>query len=370
VGNEQDSSTSQPSGEENAQACVLRLISEERVDQVIDGDQRGTFHKEVLRAELASGRHLALVRKYSDTVPSRGAVVLIHGFAQNRYSWHLERRSLVNFLADRGIDTYNLELAGHGRSREFGTPPPRAFSDYIDDCAEVLKAVAHYSEQGKVFVLGHSMGGAVCYASAPLCAEHIAGVITMGGIYRFGRNPLLAQLARLFTLVDRHTPVIRRLGLGFNTRGLGRGLIRLLPLADELSWSLPIAGWVPGSTEKSIISERVLKGFDWTGLGIAMQVMGWAANGRFDGEDGTDYRARFKALDLPLLVIAGNEDRLATPDDVRPAWEESQSSDKTYREFSPVEDEIHWGHLCIVLGAKASLHVWPLLADWMLERCD
>ena len=35
-----------------------------------------------------------------------------------------------------------------------------------------------------------------------------------------------------------------------------------------------------------------------------------------------------------------------------------------------VKDEIHWGHLCIVLGAKASTYVWPFLAEWMLERCD
>lgn len=348
---------------------MLERLSSESVEQTIDGDREGLFQKEVLRATLPSGRQLALVRKFSASAPCRGAVVLIHGFAQNRYSWHLEQRSLVNFLADRGLDTYNLELAGHGRSREFGTAPLHAFSDYVGDCAEVLTAIADYSGQGKVFVLGHSMGGAVCYAAAPLCADHIAGVITMGGIYYFGRNPLLSQLARLLTVANRRSRVVRRLRLGFNTRGLGRGLVRLLPLADELSWSLPIAGWVPGSTEKNIIRERILKGFDWTGLGVCMQMMGWAHNGRFDGEDGTDYRARFAALDCPLLVVSGNEDRLATPDDVRPAWEESQSSDKTYREFSPVLDEVHWGHLCIVLGAKASHYVWPLLADWILDRC-
>jgi alpha-beta hydrolase superfamily lysophospholipase len=370
VDDDEDRSTSQPPDPGPAAPCLLHRVREERVEQAIDGERRGTFQKEILRAELASGRNLALVRKRSSESPSHGAVVLIHGFAQNRYSWHLDQRSLVNFLAEQGLDTYNLELAGHGRSREFGTAPPLAFSDYIDDCTEVVKAVAAYSGQGKVFVMGHSMGGAVCYAIAPLCTEHIAGVITLGGIYYFGRNPVLSQIARLLTVVDRRSSRLRRLGIGFNTKILGQGLIKLLPLADKLSWSLPIAGWVPGSTERSIISERVLKGFDWTGLGVCMQMMGWAVNGRFDGEDGTDYKARFAALDIPLLVVAGNEDRLATPADVRPAWEDSQSSDKTYREFSPVKDEIHWGHLCIVLGAKASTYVWPFLAEWMLERCD
>jgi len=340
------------------------------VRQVVDAGQQGSFVKEVLRAELASGRNLALVRKYSEDSPPKATVVLIHGFAQNRYSWHLDQRSMVNFLAQRGIDTYNLELAGHGRSREFGTSPPPSFSGYIDDCSAVLRAVAEHSGKGKVFIAGHSLGGAVCYAVAPVCPETVAGVITLGGVYHFGQNPILFHTARLLNVMGRPNSLLRKLQLGLNTESLGRLLIRFLPLVDKLSESLPVAGWVPGATEPHIIEERVRRGFDWTAVNVCLQMMGWAVSDRFEGEDGTDYRARFAALNVPLLVIAGNHDRLATPADVRPAWEDSLSSDKTYREFSAVEGGLDWGHLCIVLGVNASTHVWPLLADWMLERCD
>ena len=349
--------------------CVLHRLSEERVDQIIDGERRGSFVKEIVRAELSSGRNLALVRKKPEGLPTHGAVVLVHGFAQNRYSWHLDQRSMVNFLAAEGLDTYNLELAGHGRSREFGTPPAPSFAAYIDDCAEVFQAIARHSGHGQVFIVGHSLGGAVCYAAAPRCKESIAGVITLGGVYRFGRNPILLHAARLLTVVDRRSSILRRLELGVHTRSLGKLLVGLLPTLDRASEWLPVAGWVPGSTERPVIEERILRGFDRTGVNVCLQMLGWAVSDRFEGEDGTDYRARFAELDVPLLVVAGNHDRLATPDDVRPAWTESQSSDKTYREFASAEDEVDWGHLCIVLGTRASTYVWPLLARWILDRC-
>ena len=359
----------QSAGEAAAEDCLLEIQSSDVVEQVIDGVESGLFLKEVLRAPLASGRVLSLVRKAPARGDTRGAVILIHGFAQNRYSWHLSQRSLVNFLAARGLDTYNLELAGHGRSRDYGTPPARAFSEYISDCAEIIAAVSRHSGHSQVFLAGHSLGGAVCYGAAPRCPERVAGVITFGGVYLFGQNRLLFHIAKLVSTVDRRSGLLRRFGLGMKTEFLGKVLVALLPVANEISWSFPVAGWVPGSTEPEVIEERILRGFDWTGLNVFLTMMGWAAESRFDGEDGSDYAAEFAALDRPLLVIAGNEDRLATPDDVRPAWENSASSDKTYREFSPVEDELHWGHLDIVLGAKASTHVWPLVSDWILERC-
>ena len=73
------------------------------------------------------------MRKHREDLAQHSAVLLVHGFAQNRYSWHLSSRSLVNYLADAGIDVYNLELTGHGRSREFGTAPANSFDEYVND---------------------------------------------------------------------------------------------------------------------------------------------------------------------------------------------------------------------------------------------
>ncbi len=351
-------------------ASRLHLVQRLRVEQAIDRDRFGQFSKEILRAEGASGRTLALVRKLRDDVPRRGAVLLIHGFAQNRYSWHLSSRSFVNHLADQGLDVYNLELTGHGRSREYGTAPANSFDDYVADAASVIEAVAAYAGQQRVFIIGHSLGGAVCYAVASRVAEHLAGIVTIAGLFQFGSNPVTKRLAEFLESVGKVEPLVRKVGAGIRTTFLGRIVADWWQQADDLSWSFPLSGWVPGSTEPHVVQERLVRGFDWTGLNILLTMMRWASDGSFTGERGEDYADAFTRLDVPLLVIAADRDRLLPPEDARPAYDLSESTDKTYKLFSPVREEVHWGHLDVVLGSKAPIYVWPYIAEWLLERCE
>ena len=61
---------------------------------------------------------------------SGSPILLVHGFGQNRYAWHLPARSFANHLATAGFDVYNLDLRGHGRSRHFGAARCRGIEDY------------------------------------------------------------------------------------------------------------------------------------------------------------------------------------------------------------------------------------------------
>jgi len=349
--------------------AVLDLVQRMRVEQAIDRDHFGQFNKEILRAEAPSGRTLAMVRKHRDDVERRGAVLLVHGFAQNRYTWHLSSRSFVNYLADQGLDVFNLELTGHGRSRDYGTAPARSFHEYVVDAASVVEAVATYSGQEKVFVVGHSLGGAVCYALASRVADRIAGIVTIAGLFKFGSNPMTRRLAEFLEQIGRFDPLVRKLGAGVRTTFLGRVIADWWQQAEHLSSSFPMAGWVPGSTEPHVVQERLVRGFDWTGLNILLTMMRWASEGSFTGELGENYEEAFAALDLPLLVVAADKDRLLPPEDARPAYDLSASRDKTYKMFSPVREEVHWGHLDIVLGSKAPEYVWPYISDWLKARC-
>jgi alpha-beta hydrolase superfamily lysophospholipase len=352
-----------------ADAARLEFIQRTRVEQAVDRERFGQFSKEILRAETPAGRSLAIVRKLRDDIERRGAVLLVHGFAQNRYSWHLSTRSFVNYLADLGLDVYNLELTGHGRSRDYGTASARSFSDYVDDGASVIRAVAQWSGLGRTFVAGHSLGGAVCYAAAPRVREQVAGIVGIAGLFRFGANPVTRGIAEFLEQLGRIEPIVRTLGAGVRTRLLGRVIAQFWEHADDLFWSFPMAGWVPGSTEPHVVQERLIRGFDWTGLNILLTMMRWAADGSFTGERGENYEEAFAALDVPLLVVAGDRDRLLPPEDARPAYDISRSHDKTYKLFSPAREEVHWGHLDIVLGRLAPTYVWPYVGNWILERC-
>src|SRR5262245_26903572 len=105
------------------------ILRTELVDQRVDGRRRATLSKDVV---MTAGTPLGMVRKRRvGNEPTKGAVILIHGFAQNRYTWHTSHRSFSAYLADEGFDVFVAELRGHGRSRHFTEHRPRILDEHI-----------------------------------------------------------------------------------------------------------------------------------------------------------------------------------------------------------------------------------------------
>ena len=150
---------------------AFSLILHGRItEQVIDRGERGEFRKEILVTPGAVP--LAIVRKRWAGIPQevrrakRGgigadlpAVLLVHGFGQNRYAWHLPSRSLANHLARAGFDVFNLDLRGHGRSRALGGKRSVGIFDYVDeDLPAAVREVQRHVGGRRVFLVGHSLG--------------------------------------------------------------------------------------------------------------------------------------------------------------------------------------------------------------------
>ncbi len=340
-------------------ALILRT---ETVEQVIDGKETRTFVKEVL---MTPGPHpLGMVRKrLPPPSPSRGAVILIHGYGQNRYTWHSSKRSFVNFLADDGWDVFNVDLRGHGRSRRFGAPYPRTMDDYIrEDLPLFVREARALSGQDRVFLIGHSMGGLISYfGGATRLRDQVRGIVTLGSPYVFGQGSALllglreiAAAVRWTGLLDANPPLpLRIVGRHLNRR---KGLwnARLLPL--------PIRAWAPDTVEPEVLEEYLRRSFDRSTLAVALDIFRAGRDKAFKSADGMiDYSTAFEILDRPLLVVAGTRDGLAPPESVRPAFERSRASDKTYRTFP-------FGHIDLVVGKEATRTVWPLIRNWMARR--
>lgn len=327
------------------------------VHQVVDGDDSVLLHKEVL--ELPGEVPLGLVRKHLPGGPTRPPVLLVHGFAQNRYSWHTSRRSMSAWLAARGWDTWNLELRGHGRSRSQGQMGAERFADYVDDVRRVVAALPD-----RAFWVGHSLGGAALYAAGAEAwrdgRDIPRGIVGIGALYSFG------GANRLLRLLGRVTHALRDSSwmpaLQVRTRLVGDLMARLYAISDIAGYTFPISGWWPGSVEPDILEERLVRGFDWTSVRVWQEMARWAATGHFEWDE------EWSRADVPLLVIAGDEDHLMPPDDARVAFERSGSRDRTFHLFDDWHHEVHWGHLDLVLGHKAPTHVWPLIHDWMAAR--
>ena len=78
------------------------------------------FHVPIEKGALPMSRRRA-VRFVGRT---RGTLLLVHGFSQNRFAWHIQGRSPANFLAEAGYDVFFLDLRGSRESRQLGAPMP------------------------------------------------------------------------------------------------------------------------------------------------------------------------------------------------------------------------------------------------------
>ena len=328
------------------------VVSEVAFDEVVDGTDTVEVVRQRLR--LPGDPPLAVERTVPRGGPTRPAVVLIHGFAQNRVTWRVNGRSFPAFLARHGFEVLNLELRGHGESRAYGAGNARAFAEYVDDAVRAVD-----TGSGPPFVVGHSLGGAVGIGVAT--ERRLRGLVHLAGVYGFAEhNRVLRGLARATLAAE---PAFQWAPLRVHTRWTGDLIARLYSVTDVLGYGAPIAGWSPGSIERGLLAERLVEGFDWTSVEVWLQMARWAR-----GEPLAHAEA-FRALDVPLLVVAGDADPLVRPDDARRCFAESGSRDKQLVVFGPFEHQVHWGHVDLILGRRAPEVVWPRLVDWMAARC-
>lgn len=339
------------------------------VEQTIDRDVRGRFAKELVLVRVPSAKHpdgvpLAMIRKRdADAGGTLGTVILLHGYGQNRYAWHLPSRSLFNHLVKAGFDVFNLELRGHGRSRHLGAHPGGVCDFVREDVPAALEVVQKLSGSRPVFLLGHSLGGLVAYASAANLKGAIAGVATLGSPYQFTQGSwALATFGTAMLAVDRRM-------------SFGHGGIELKPLMEAVRllrgfiespiFPLPIRGFAPRSLEPQVLQQHMSLAMDVGSVAVMRNMFLSAAEARRGGHcmgELSGYADQFESLtELPLLVIAGTKDDLAPPASVAPAYVRSRSRDKTYRTFPR-------GHLDLMVGRDSPQTVWPLLETWLKKR--
>jgi poly[(R)-3-hydroxyalkanoate] polymerase subunit PhaC len=353
------------------------ILNSQVVEQAIDVDERGHFVKELL---LERGpMPIALVRKRLALLPAEGMtprtdpdslaaptlapVLLIHGYGQNRYAFHLPSRSMVNHLARAGFDVFNVDLRGRGRSAHLGARRPRSVSEFIDeDVPTALAAIRRLSGERPVFLIGHSLGGVVSYCVAVDRPSRVAGVVTLGSPYHFTLGSRwLAGVASTFLALDRrmHLP-----NYAVPTRGYGKFVRAARRAVESPFYPLPFRGFHRGAIEPEVLEQHMALAMETGSVATMRAMFAWAEEVRAQSEraDGLfGYARRFESLDIPLLIIAGQFDDLAGPAAVKPAYLRSASSDKTYR-------ELPFGHVDLLVGREAPLTTWPLVESWLKKR--
>lgn len=112
--------------------------------------------------------------KISYTDQGKGtAVVLLHGFLENKTMWNRYIETLA-----RNHRVITIDLLGHGETESLG------YVHVMEDQADVVYAVLIYLKLRKVVLVGHSMGGYVALAFAELYPDHIKGLFLLNSTAR------------------------------------------------------------------------------------------------------------------------------------------------------------------------------------------
>jgi len=342
------------------------------VREVVDGGRTVDLVKSMYEVRTDDGTPLIITHKRPQrNRRPRRPVMLVHGLGQNRFSWHLSGRSMENYLVSHGFPTYNVELRGHGLSRAAGSEAPENFEAYVRyDLPACVKFAKRHAGADRVFYMGHSLGGIISYCFGPESQEDLAGIVSIAGPFTFGMgNPVMRPLAFLGKMFGDHTPILKVLPHYFYVDVIGMAVKAGLFYLDSSKGLFPLRVWLPGSTRRDILEERIRLGFDRTSTAVFSLLVRWAATGQFISTDESfDYSQGIEKLDVPILFVVGDRDDVVPPQSVIEGYERAQSRDKTFKYFGPPESLVSYGHCDLICGDHAPDEVWPYILGWLEER--
>jgi alpha-beta hydrolase superfamily lysophospholipase len=243
-------------------------------------------------------------RRWAPDDTPRAAVCVVHGFGEHsgRYA------GVVGPLTAAGYAVHGFDLRGHGRS-EGRRGHIAAWSEYRDDVGLYLDHVQTQEAPGtRLFLYGHSLGGAIVLESGLRRGAGLPGVIASSPALRPAgvRSPVLESLA---SAVSRVWP----------TASLG------MPLEDEALSRDPA---LVAATRADTLSHRRISARSTV---ESIHALAWT-------------EAHAGMWRLPLLLFHGTADRIADPAGTIAFAETARAGGATDVELHLYEGSYHETH--------------------------
>ncbi len=312
------------------------------------------------RHELSTddGASLTLHRHRAEGPP----VLLVHGISSNHRCWDLEDgRSLASYLADAGLDTWLLDLRGHGDSDRGSGRPDWNMDDYgRRDVPAAVRYVLTQTGAEQVAYVGHSMGGmvaAITLSTEPEIAASLSSVVAVGSPMDFSDpDPLTGAALQLAALSGAVLPVLPS-ALGADLQAT----MRRNPLpVDAILYNDIADPEVRAEMYRSVVSP--IFGGELEQLGQLRR------GGGFRSADGSlDYLEALGGVSVPVMVIAGRADNIAPVDRVLPYYTALGGEKSLVIAGRATGFAADYGHMDLALGDHAQEEIFPLIRAW-IER--
>jgi alpha-beta hydrolase superfamily lysophospholipase len=130
----------------------------------------------------------------------KAVIIIAHGFAEysGRYA------HVADHFANEGIAVYALDHRGHGLS-EGHRGHVDSFDDYLADLDTFFEMVKEMEKGKKIFLLGHSMGGAISVAYALKYPKKMKGLI-LSSPWLKTANPPAPELVQQIVALSQSNP--------------------------------------------------------------------------------------------------------------------------------------------------------------------
>jgi|ERR1043166_5214364 alpha-beta hydrolase superfamily lysophospholipase len=229
----------------------------------------------------------------------QGVLLVVHGLGEHSGRY----QALAEALVAGGFAYYGYDLRGHGLS---GGPRGdiRRFGEYTEDLGLVAQEVRR-REGGRIFLLGHSLGGVVAVIYALDHQPGLAGLVAASTAFQPASPPAKLSLlgVRLLSFLTPHFRV------GNNLK------------PEDLSTD---HGEIAQYQADPLVQRRV--------------TVSWVNEFFSHHEEALE---RACELSLPLLVLHGGDDRIASLKAARTFFERAGSADKTFRLFPGLRHELY-----------------------------
>jgi pimeloyl-ACP methyl ester carboxylesterase len=325
-------------------------------------------------------------------------LLLVHGFSQNRHAW--TSGQFVKNLLFFGVDIHILELRGHGKSSlefqkeraaRFRRPLPQDLdygwdidSYFLYDLPAAVSGVKRITRRERIFYCGHSMGGMLGYGYAGI-HDDFEGLITIGSPADLGRGIAALRVLALGTPVLSAAIDTAIAGLNLEARVGHTGRMLLARGASAVNEKLarwlepkdgpqqrrfhyiPVDDWLkfaerqlaraedhpvfnslttrlnrlsnPARVSSKDVRWLLREGGEREPRKVVEQFARWIRRGEMVCyRTGFDFKRGFSKIHIPMAIIFGDMDPLASVESTRSVYHSAQSE---YLLWRPVKGNSH-----------------------------
>ena len=291
---------------------------------------------------------------------------MVHGFAANARMWNspTQKRSLPRYLCEAGYPVYVIDL----RNRRDAGLPVWDMDDYVlYDIPCALNYIAGREETPLLHWIGHSMGGMLAYMFQTLGRAHrLVSVTTLGSpglrVQPAGARHISASKSLLQSLL-RPAPDQGRLDL------IPPSLIGAVLALNFMSRN-PLGGSVSRSSFAAMLSGNYMGNVSKTEARQLTSIV--EGRGLHSRRFRFNYALNCHRITAPLLVFAGDKDRIAPRKLVEQGYTDAWAKSKKFiplgRRFG---QKASYGHMELIMGHTCEQDIWPKLLEWLEEsRAD